>query len=271
MSYLSPIKRKRASHVRHLKIAAFVFVVAGLSWFFDSQLFEKLTSADSYLANRFDTFATYFEDKAQLERENERLRAELLHQEAVERNGQWIHDRYEDLLREVGLNQSGVVVPVVKRPPYAAYDTYVIRSREGVRTGQLVVSDGVYVIGYVDQVSGEFARVRLFSSPGEEVVVSLDGSLYRGLGQGGGVVELSLPRSRRESTGERVELPSAPTYILGSVVATDFDPQDAFVRGQVVLGPNVYQDDFVTLLEEDYVPTQPLLDIEEDEEDNIVE
>lgn len=192
-------------------------------------------------------------NKTQLESENRALQDKLDKQEMSVVIAQHNAQAYTDLWQEVfSLESSAELAQVLARPPYTAYDQYIIKTPTRVNEHSLVVSAGQYALGYIKEVYNQYALTQLFSAPGEEVVVSIDGVLYTATGRGGGVLEVKLPRSYRESAGSVVELAGSVPYIVGIVSHTEFDPQDSFVHGIISSPLNVYTQELVSVLPTQY-------------------
>lgn len=182
-----------------------------------------------------------------------------------------LHRELQNLLEETSLEESGgVVAPVVARPPYTLYDTYLVKggSEAGFSEGNLVTSKSVHSVGYIKEVAQDFSVVELFSYPESEHVVSVDGILYKAVGKGGGVLEVQLPRSYRDSGFESVYVPGVTDYVIGVIHEKRFDPQDSFVRALVLVGDGIFTNQFVTVTPRAYtVDLESVIEEFEDEEE----
>ena len=181
-------------------------------------------------------------------------------------------DAYMDLYRKVNGAENELAAEVLLRPPVSAYDYYLINkgTHHGVSEQSFVVAGGYYTLGFVSHSSEYQSQVALFSRPGNDFIVSVDGSLYRARGQGGGVVHVELPRVyRNKEVPLAVRIPGAGPYLLGWVQDISFDPQDSMVIGIVSLGENIFEQEIVRvsdLVYQDQETLADIIDISPDEE-----
>ncbi|MFW0871200.1 MAG: hypothetical protein ACKKL4_01970 [Patescibacteria group bacterium] len=201
----------------------------------------------------FSNITLPFQDVQALRQENQILRTELENKNSANILAEENARAYLDLWKEFQFEgRDTYIARVIARPPYTAYDQYILKASRELDVDMLVVSAQQYALGYIEQVQGNYSRAQLFSAPREEVIVSIDGVLYTALGKGGGTLEVKLPRSYRETRGVVVKLPGGGPYILGTLSHTEFDPQDSFVRGIISLPINIYTQELVSIVPDTY-------------------
>jgi len=228
-------------------------------WFLLRFLFPSTFSdfASLVFANNsfFGSLQANYEDKESLLEENKTLRSGLLSQSMEAYSGRINQNFANELYKQVHTEGEVVTISeVLLRPPFAAYDTYVIKggSIAGVQKNQLVVAAGVQVLGYVDAVTEHYSRVRLFSSADHEQTLSVDGFLFDSVGRGSGTIEIRLPRNFANTQDQVVKLPGASNLIVGGITVTEFDPQDSYVTGIVAPAVNILQQELVTVVEQEW-------------------
>ena len=207
------------------------------------------------------TVTVPFVDKQTLLRENSLLRNQLQTKSVSQRLVQEHQRLYHALWNDAsGIKQNALLAEILLRPPYAAYDYYLINQgiNDGVMVNQLVVAAGQYVLGYIDQVTDQYSRVKLFSSSDVNFMVSIDGVLYPAEGDGGGVVHIRLPRDFRDTEAQIVRLPGGGPYVLGILETTAFRPQDSFVLGIMDMPVNIFQQEWVVVTPYVYTDHQNL-------------
>lgn len=134
----------------------------------------------------------------------------------------------------------GVVVRVVSRPAYTPYDTFIIAagSADGIAVGDIVEVAAQVAIGAVVEAGEHSALISLFSAPGSEHEVVLNGVVltYRGRGSGNGV--LMVPRDVPVMEGDVVTL-SSYGIALGAIGQVSANPEDAYRRALVAPPANL--------------------------------
>jgi hypothetical protein len=223
-------------------------------------LFASYVQVTNGGSNLFSNIALGFENTRALKQENSELRQSLEeHNTAAllaQHNAESYLGVWKELQQQTDSTQSA---RVIARPPYTAYDQYVLSTAQVVGEQSLVVGAGQFALGYITKVQGQYSLVQLFSAAGEEVVVSIDGVLYTATGRGGGTLEVKLPRSYRDTTGTIVELAGGGPWVLGILTHTEFDPQDSFVRGIISLPINIYTQELVTVEAQTYEPVEEVI------------
>ena len=129
--------------------------------------------------------------------------------------------------------KDGVLASVIRKPPQSLYDTILIDvgKESGVSVGDTVYALGDVVIGKVSAVYARYAKVTLFSAPGQkyDVVIGQKNIPATAVGRGGDSFEIVLPRDSGVVVGDSVSAPLTSPSILATVGALVAQPAQAFV------------------------------------------
>lgn len=207
--------------------------------------------------NPFSGVVGVLRTNASLAHENDLLRAQLastsialadrdvLYQENLELKARFGRDGFIRTL----------LVSVISRPPAVPYDTLMVDAGvlQGVSDKALVYAGGTTVIGEVDAVYDNTARVVLFSAPGQ----SYQGMLMESIahpaipvvveGQGGGTMSAEVPIGSDVAVGDAVLLPGIAGGFLAKVVAVTTKKGESFTTLYMRLPANVQELRFVEI------------------------
>ena len=151
------------------------------------------------------------------------LSRKLLEQENVELK--------EILGRQLEETTSLLGVVLIK-PSRSLYDTLIIDIglRDGISKGDIVMAYGDVAIGRIDEVYNDSSRVKLFSSPGEEidVLVGVSNIAATAEGVGNGNFLLKLPQGVDVAEGDIVSFPSLSPRLAGVVELIQVEPSGSF-------------------------------------------
>ncbi len=178
-------------------------------------------ASSSFLANFKNKESLYYEN-AMLRAENERMQAEVL-----DRN--LLQERVMKLEEVLGRphNDNRVVADVTISFGRSVYDTLSIDAGmdHGIQNGDVVVYAGGAAIGEIAEVGASSAKVRLFSSPGQEYAALIGSHSIPAIahGKGDGNFESKVPQGSAIAVGDRVVIPKG-NLILGTVQAIDEKP-----------------------------------------------
>jgi len=182
-----------------------------------------------------DTFLTNFKIKRSLVYENIILREEVARMQVQVLDRNLLSEKVlklEDALGRAG-SDNRVSAEVLSSPRWSPYDILGIDagSDHGIALGDLVVYANAGVIGVVAEVYPTSAKVKLYSSPGEENIVfigpkSTPSSAH---GRGMGNFEAKLPKGSVVEKGDIVVLPKG-NLILGTVGLVEEEPALPFVN-----------------------------------------
>lgn len=237
MSYrLSSKKRQQKKNfwLRSVLVLFFIFLFVLVFTFFGGT-FTTFSSGTVKVVDSVGSLtAALFADKQELQDENAQLRR-MLERETVDLLQQQILvDRNNQLLQELGRpdEPTRVLAGVVKKPPFSPYDIYTIDAgrTSGVNLGDIALYSNFVTLGHITRVTESAAKVDLFSAPGKETFMNLNGAGFLVLGKGGGTLEVDAPRDFEVDLGDKVVLPSYELYVAGAVVDIVQKPQDSFKK-----------------------------------------
>jgi cell shape-determining protein MreC len=145
----------------------------------------------------------------------------------------------EELKSLYGFEGGGrILAEVIVRPPFLPYDALLIDqgASVGVKEGAVVYHASDQAIGYISRVFGGSALVTLFSTPGVRATAYIIGpDVYATLeGQGGGVMQLSVPQGIELKTDAVIVLPSVGGGIIGTVQEVESSPTQPVQYGYVI-------------------------------------
>jgi len=175
-----------------------------------------------------------FADKQKLQEENTELTRMLQRQTVDALQQQILVERNNQLLQELGRpdEPTRVLAGVVKKPPFSPYDIYTIDAgrTSGVALGDIALYSNFVTLGQITRVTESASKVDLFSAPGKETFMNLNGTGFLVIGRGGGTLEIDAPRDFVVVVGDKIILPSYELYVAGEVVDIVQKPQDSFKK-----------------------------------------
>lgn len=182
-------------------------------------------------------------NKQDLIEENQVLKNELARQSVDRQIQSSLIQRNNELLTELGRGGEvrKVLAGVVKKPPFSPYDIYTVDAgtENGVAVGNLALFSDYVTLGQVSRVNTTGAKITLFSAPGKETEMIIGGQVFTVRGQGGGSLEVRVPRDFDVEIGDVVTLPSYRLYAVGSIAGIDFRPQDSIKKLTIKVPVNI--------------------------------
>lgn len=173
--------------------------------------------------------------KTTLINENTALKERVLRMETQVLDRNLLEEKVSTLEEDFGRQprDNRTLAYVLAGPGRSPYDTLAVDvgTDVGVTVGDYVAYVGAGVIGKVAEVYGSSAKVKLFSSFGEETDVLLGSSLIpvTARGRGMGNFEASVPAGSAVLVGEDVRLPPG-SLILGKIEAIESKPSEPAMR-----------------------------------------
>lgn len=145
----------------------------------------------------------------------------------------------------------GIIAEVVARPPMSVYDVLVVAagSTQGVTLGMEAFGNGGVPLGVVSAVMSDFARVTLFSAPGEKIMV-LVGPEHTSLtisGTGAGTFSAEISRAAQITVGEAIYAPGSLAFPVGVISRIDGTPSSPTVSLRIMPTVNLFKLSSVTL------------------------
>jgi len=189
---------------------------------------------ENFLTEKAGLFLSFLKSKKTLIEENKSLASRVNALEIQLLSKHAIAEENNDLKELLGRSVSsrGILGVVISKPNRSPYDTLLldIGGEVGVAVGDKVFAHEEVAIGRIEAVYADMSRVKLFSSPGEEIEVMI-GSEHVGAiahGRGGGNFEVSLPRGVDVAEGDVISVPSISSEVLGVVEKIRAEPSDSF-------------------------------------------
>lgn len=143
-----------------------------------------------------------------------------------------------------------IAAVILSKPNASPYDTIIldIGFTEAISPGAVVYAHGSTPIGMIDEVFGNTARAKLFSTPKETTKVIIKGGVYIDvIGKGGGSFEATLPRDIQIAEGDTLALPNLAPQVLAVVKAVISDARDPFQTILAQSPVNIQELKFVTV------------------------
>lgn len=208
------------SFTKHLveKYTPFLWGVSNQLALTPSQMFSALYSKTSII-----------EENVTLKKEIRDMSLKLL-----DRN--LLYEENLALKERLGRNGDGqtTIARVIAKPPRSFYDTLVIDvgSKQGITGGENVLYGDAIMIGEISEVSEKTSKVRLFSSSGENISVTIGKHSVPAVavGLGGGNFEIKIPRDTHIALGDNILVPSLMPHFLGVVEYIESKESDPFER-----------------------------------------
>ncbi|MDP2676607.1 MAG: rod shape-determining protein MreC [bacterium] len=183
---------------------------------------KPFVATSAYLSHAVSVVSLYVQSKDTLKKENEKLKEEvgiLQRKITLQEN---MKQEYEILLGAVqGAPQKSVIARVIPTPTSSVFGVITIDkgSEDGVRAGAKAVFDGAVLLGFVEETFAHASRVRLFSSFHTETQLKLGETnvTVLAVGEGGGVIRVTLPRDFPVAVGDRLFAPGAVPFLVGFV------------------------------------------------------
>ncbi len=190
-----------------------------------SSLLAPLGRAQVWFMEAHNPVSAFFRTRSEWSRERTELYERIRELEEA-------HARARIYEGEYGFATSSedrIVAQVTKVPNDTPYDTVVVNkgSADGVLEG-VYAYRGSTAIGSVAKVYSHSSLITLFSTAGIESPVFIYGpNVYaRGMGMGGGVIQVAVPQGITISVGDPVVVPFTHTDIYGTISYIESDPSD---------------------------------------------
>ncbi|MDO8590291.1 MAG: rod shape-determining protein MreC [bacterium] len=142
-----------------------------------------------------------------------------------------------------------VVAAVLTRPPQTPYDVIIIDagSNESITVGSRVSLPEGPALGIVSEVFSRSAKVKLFSSSGEETSAVLERNEVPIMlvGAGGGNFRMTFPRDVAIEKGDRILVADITSRLLAVVEEIGVQPTDSFKEVLAKSPTNIFHLRFV--------------------------
>jgi cell shape-determining protein MreC len=142
-----------------------------------------------------------------------------------------------------------VLAYVLKKPPFTAYDSYIIDVGEnnGVKIGNKVYASGNILIGNIAEVNNNSSKVNLYSSFGNkfDILIGQNNIEAIATGNGGGTFISIIPRDIKVLEGDIIVVPDIVNSVFGRVAKILIDPARAFSTIMFSQPINIYEQKWV--------------------------
>jgi cell shape-determining protein MreC len=196
--------------------------------------------------------ADFFQTKHSLQLENTRLRQENLRLRNIWLADHLVETENQELKKLVGLRDKKripLVVPILIKPNQTTNDILLIETSDLpagtiLHSGDHVVTGGgTVLLGEVTEVFANSAKIRLYSSFGEQVAVTIGAEHIPAiaLGQGVGNFYLSLPKGVNVKEGDPVTASAYHDLLLGSVGTIESKSSSPYITVRFRIPINLYE------------------------------
>lgn len=197
-----------------------------------------LVAVEDWVRNSDSTLPAFFRDRAELLERQHQLERELSELRSLTFTKEQLIDENERLRSLLGASTSNRIgAGVIARPPEVPYDVVILDkgSVDGVIKNAPVYLGRDQVVGFVAETFTHSAVVLLVTSPGLESTVFIYGpNIYtKAVGEGGGLLKVSVPQGITLSEGNLVVVPSFEAGVYGKVSLVDSVPSQPEQHGYV--------------------------------------
>jgi len=212
-------------------------------------------NARVYLSSHMEEYLALVKTKQTIANENKKLRASVEQSRLLSRERNLLAEENRELKERLGRGETPinrVLAVVLSRPDQTPYDTLIIDAgtRDGVAVGDRVAAYETVILGTILVAYESTSLVKLFSSPDEEIEITIGEEYVPAVarGIGGGNFEASLPRGLSVREGDTVSFPSISTEIAGVVEKIKVQSADAFQSILFKIPVNLYELRYVEVL-----------------------
>lgn len=190
--------------------------------------------ANNAVTRRLTVVAEFFTSKTALVEENIALKERVsnLETELLAATSQLAQSGMFLELAGRREEMGGLIAAVLVRPPRTLYDVLVIDAGtdESLAIGSKVFLPEGPALGAVAELSSRTAKVRLFSSAGDETPAAFErgGSPVTLVGMGGGAFRITAPRDVDVEPGDRIISAEVPSRLLAIVEDVSLNSTDSF-------------------------------------------
>lgn len=252
-------KKKTVSRTRWILWGALASLIIVIIVFAASSVIQRIAAGPAWIRNQaesgIETAYGMLTPKRALLAKIKELEAQVDVANANEIELQTLRSANESLRKElsyVAHPETVIAAQILYKPSDSLYNSLVIDrgTRDGIRQGQLVTSQGTIGLGTVASVTASTATVRLFSGPqfSGDVVMKADSITVPATGRGGGNFEIHIPQSIKVTKGDLIAFPDKPDMTIGIIESIDFDPRDPFQTVLTRTPVNVQELQFVEVV-----------------------
>ncbi len=250
-----------ARNYRKKRIIA-ILVILFVAFFFAFQkgLFNKLNPLFSRLAVPVWTAENFskdflklsFDSKSDLYKQNVVLKTQLAKYEeriAQADSLQAENESLKELMGRIKPEMKVVLSAILAKPNQTPYDTLIIDRGEadGLKPDDLVFAQGNILIGSIESVEKNSAKVLMYSTPGNisQVIYGSSGKYFNARGMGNGTLEVDVSREIEVVEGDMFYYPGLDDTLVGVARKVDFDARDSFKKVIIKSPVNIQEERWV--------------------------
>ncbi len=199
-----------------------------------------------------DFLALTFDSKSDLYKQNVVLKAQLAKYEdriAETASVAAENDSLKELLGRVKPEMKIVLSAILAKPNQTPYDTLIIDrgSESGIEPDDLVFAGGDILIGFIESVDKNSAKVLMYSTPGNisQVIYGNTGNYFNARGTGNGTLEVEVSREIEVIVGDQFFYPGLDNTLVGIAQKVHFDPRDSFKKVVIKSPVNIQEERWV--------------------------
>lgn len=232
-----------------------VFILGSVVFsFFDSFIISVASpfwKTENVVIRNIQNWSIVFENQKNLLEENAILKEKVSSLELTILSLSRGQTQEEILMELAGRKKSPdtIIAAVLTRPPQSPYDTIIIDagSRDAIVLGSEVSLSEGPILGKVSEIFPNRAKVKLFSSSGEETGAILErGNVPVTLkGQGGGNFKITLPQDVSVEKGDRILSADISSRLIAVVGEVSSEATDSFKEVLAKSPTNIFNLRFV--------------------------
>ena len=241
--------QRNSKKKRTIKSALIALLIICLGWFapaafslVSAVIMSPFHATNQWLQESSSLIPTFIRDRQDLQEEITRLENELQISSRTSVTQQRLfseNNRLRDLLGAA--EEDRILAGVIARPDTLPYDFLQIDrgTNAGIDVGAPVFVGTDIVVGLVVHTATNYAFVELFTTPGFEATVFLNGPdvVATMQGMGGGVARVRLPQGISIQVGNLVLAPSVEPGVFGRITYIENEPTQPEQYGYVT--PNI--------------------------------
>ena len=212
---------------------------------------RPVLSITSAVSQTIGQVGQFFRFKNNLITNNKKLAEENLRLKNLWLANRQVEQENVELKKLVGLRsakKAPTLVEVLAKPIATPHDILLIdlgvEGSNKIKVGDKVGSGGGSILlGEVAEIFGQTAKVKMYSTFGSQIAVSVGSRHIPGIavGQGSGNFSLSLPRGTEVAVGDTVVASTYHDFLLGSIGAVQTVYSNPYLKVLFRLPVNIYE------------------------------
>ncbi len=227
MYYRPPVRRGKSKPL--IILTVLVILVVLLDILSGGKIRFEVRRAVAFLSQSTNSVtshlwgSSFFSTRAALQAENRTLTTQLEHLSERAAASELLQQENDTLrqLAHLSENTPGVTAPIISSISSSPYGTFLIGVgvNDHLAKGDLVLTDGGFVIGQVSEIGRSTALISEILAPGASFDATLNNAAVHVEGEGGGNGRLEAPRGLGIAVGDVVVVPQFRQRGIGVVGA----------------------------------------------------